>query len=138
MDNIAGSKSSLTWAVHIATAFLVLLWLFPTVGLLVSSFRTADQITGSGWWASLFTTEQMRAVGVRMTLYPLSGFRAMAKAATQVYETLRADGTQAASVDNMQTREELYAVLDYQAYEDKIDELFANEEGQTGEPDGSK
>lgn len=58
MDNIAGSKSSLTWAVHIATAFLVLLWLFPTVGLLVSSFRTADQITGSGWWASLFTTEQ--------------------------------------------------------------------------------
>ena len=56
MDNIAGSKSSLTWAVHIATAFLVLLWLFPTVGLLVSSFRTADQITGSGWWASLFTT----------------------------------------------------------------------------------
>ena len=86
----------------------------------------------------LFTTEQLAAVGVRMTLYPLSGFRAMAKAATQVYETLRADGTQAASVDNMQTREELYEVLDYQAYEDKIDELFADEEMQTGETDGSK
>ncbi len=58
MDNIAGSKSSLTWTVHIATLLLVALWLFPTVGLLVSSFRTADQITGSGWWAALFTTEQ--------------------------------------------------------------------------------
>lgn len=58
MEGIAGSKSSLTWAVHIATVLLVVLWLFPTVGLLVSSFRTADQITGSGWWAALFTSEQ--------------------------------------------------------------------------------
>ena len=58
MDNIAGTKSGLTWAVHIATALLVALWLFPTVGLFVSSFRTADQISGSGWWASLFPAEQ--------------------------------------------------------------------------------
>ena len=58
MENIAGTKSSLTWAVQITTVLLVVLWLFPTVGLLVSSFRTADQITGSGWWAALFTTEQ--------------------------------------------------------------------------------
>ncbi len=58
MENIAGTKSSLTWVVHITTVALVVLWLFPTVGLLVSSFRTADQITGSGWWAALFTTEQ--------------------------------------------------------------------------------
>jgi alpha-glucoside transport system permease protein len=58
MDNIAGSKSSLTWAVHISVAFLVALWLFPTVGLFVSSFRTADQISASGWWKSLFPTEQ--------------------------------------------------------------------------------
>jgi alpha-glucoside transport system permease protein len=54
MDNIAGTKSRLTWAVHISVALLVLAWLFPTVGLFVSSFRTADQITTSGWWASLF------------------------------------------------------------------------------------
>ncbi|SMX28049.1 L-arabinose transport system permease protein AraQ [Pelagimonas phthalicica] len=58
MDNIAGSKSSLTWAVHISVAFLVALWLFPTVGLFVSSFRTADQIATSGWWKSLFPSEQ--------------------------------------------------------------------------------
>lgn len=58
MDNIAGSKSSLTWAVHLSVAFLVVLWLFPTVGLLVSSFRTGDQIATSGWWAALGESEQ--------------------------------------------------------------------------------
>jgi len=54
MDNIAGTKSSLTWAVHISVAALVLLWIFPTLGLLVSSFRTTDQIRTSGWWAAMF------------------------------------------------------------------------------------
>ncbi|MGC1498139.1 MAG: carbohydrate ABC transporter permease [Sulfitobacter sp.] len=58
MDNIAGTKSSLTWAVHISVAVLVLLWIFPTVGLLVSSFRTSDQIATSGWWNSMFPSEQ--------------------------------------------------------------------------------
>ncbi len=58
MDNIAGSKSSLGWAVQISVVLLVALWLFPTVGLLVSSFRTSDQISSSGWWQSLFPTEQ--------------------------------------------------------------------------------
>ncbi|MDE2739791.1 MAG: carbohydrate ABC transporter permease [Paracoccaceae bacterium] len=58
MDGIAGKNSRLTWAVHISTALLVALWLFPTVGLLVSSFRTADQISTSGWWASMFSSEQ--------------------------------------------------------------------------------
>jgi len=58
MSAIAGTKSSLTWAVHISTVLLVALWLFPTIGLLVSSFRTADQISTSGWWNALFEAEQ--------------------------------------------------------------------------------
>ena len=58
MDNIAGKKSTLTWAVHISVVLLVALWLFPTLGLFVSSFRTADQISTSGWWKSMLTVEQ--------------------------------------------------------------------------------
>jgi len=58
MDNIAGTKSSLTWAVQLSVVALVLLWLFPTLGLFVSSFRTADQISTNGWWKSLFPSEQ--------------------------------------------------------------------------------
>ena len=73
----------------------------------------------------LFTVEELRGVGVRMVLYPLSAFRAMAKAAEGVYQTLRAAGTQVDSVGAMKTRRELYEVQDYHAYEDKLDELFA-------------
>jgi len=58
MDNIAGTKSSLNWAVHISVVLLVVLWIFPTVGLFVSSFRTADQISTTGWWKALFPSEQ--------------------------------------------------------------------------------
>jgi len=58
MSSIAGKKSGLTWAVHISVVVLVALWLFPTVGLFISSFRTADQISTSGWWNALFTQEQ--------------------------------------------------------------------------------
>ena len=58
MDNIAGKKSGLSWAVNISVALLVMLWVFPTAGLFVSSFRTADQISSNGWWQSLFPTEQ--------------------------------------------------------------------------------
>ena len=79
----------------------------------------------------LFTSDEMTAAGVRMTLYPLSAFRAMSAAALGVYETIRNDGTQKESIDNMQTREELYDVLGYQAYEDKLDELFAERKRNT-------
>jgi len=73
----------------------------------------------------LFTLEEMRAAGVRLALYPLSAFRAMARAAENVYQVLRDDGTQQAVVDRMQTRQELYEVLGYHEYEQKLDELFA-------------
>jgi alpha-glucoside transport system permease protein len=58
MDNIVGTKSSLVWALHLSVALLVVLWLFPTVGLFVSSFRTADQISTSGWWSALREVQQ--------------------------------------------------------------------------------
>ena len=72
----------------------------------------------------LFTVAELRSAGVAMVLYPLSAFRAMNKAALRVYETIRRDGTQKAVLDTMQTREELYDVLDYHSYERKLDELY--------------
>ncbi|MCY4542567.1 MAG: carbohydrate ABC transporter permease [Rhodobacteraceae bacterium] len=57
MDNIAGTRPKLVWTVNIAVFLLVLLWIVPTTGLLVSSFRDRDQITVSGWWTSMFSSE---------------------------------------------------------------------------------
>jgi methylisocitrate lyase len=75
----------------------------------------------------LFGVDALRSAGVAMALYPLSAFRAMNKAALNVYTALRRDGTQQAVVDAMQTRDELYDYLNYHAYEDKLDALFAKE-----------
>lgn len=76
----------------------------------------------------LVTTTALAESGVDMVLYPLSAFRAMSAAAQDVYETIRKEGTQAGVIDKMQTRNELYEVLGYHAYERKLDELFAREE----------
>ncbi|HWL06992.1 MAG TPA: methylisocitrate lyase, partial [Planctomicrobium sp.] len=72
----------------------------------------------------LFTLDELRETGVRLVLYPLSAFRAMSRAAEQVYSAIRADGTQQAVIPLMQTRTELYDVLDYHSYENKLDTLF--------------
>lgn len=79
----------------------------------------------------MFTVRELSNAGVKMILYPLSAFRAMSRAALEVYETILRDGTQKAAIPRMQTREELYAVLGYHEYERKLDELFAR--GENGE-----
>ncbi len=75
----------------------------------------------------LFTVDELRSVNVSLVLYPLSAFRAMNKAALNVYQSVRRDGTQKHVVDSMQTRTDLYDYLDYHAYEKKLDQLFAKE-----------
>jgi methylisocitrate lyase len=75
----------------------------------------------------LFSTQQLAEAGVDIALYPLSAFRAMSAAAAQVYQTIRREGTQQAVIGLMQTRAELYEVLNYYAYEQKLDQLFAKE-----------
>jgi len=73
----------------------------------------------------MFTTEELASVGIDMVLYPLSAFRAMNKAAFNVYQELKTKGTQEAVIDTMQTRMELYDMLNYHSYEQKMDELFS-------------
>ncbi|HNB89549.1 MAG TPA: isocitrate lyase/phosphoenolpyruvate mutase family protein, partial [Plasticicumulans sp.] len=75
----------------------------------------------------LFTTDELGANGVSLVLYPLSAFRAASKAALNVYQQLRASGTQQGVVDTMQTRAELYEHLGYHAYEQKLDALFSKD-----------
>lgn len=64
MDSVAGRKPIVVWALNISVVLLVALWLFPTLGLFVSSFRTGDQITASGWWSALFPAEQTLQIRV--------------------------------------------------------------------------
>ncbi|MEI6546029.1 MAG: methylisocitrate lyase [Burkholderiales bacterium] len=73
----------------------------------------------------LFTLDQLAGAGVAIALYPLSAFRAANKAAENVYRTIRTDGSQAAVVPAMQTRQELYDTIGYWDFERKLDQLFA-------------
>ena len=75
----------------------------------------------------LFSKEELASAGVDLVLYPLSAFRAMNKAALNVYQHLLNDGHQRATVDTMQTRNELYDFLNYHDYEDKLDALFSEQ-----------
>ena len=72
----------------------------------------------------LFTRDELGANGVSMILYPLSAFRAMNKAAENVYETIRKEGTQAKVIETMQTREELYERINYYEYEKALDKFL--------------
>lgn len=78
----------------------------------------------------LFTREQLAAVGVGLALYPLSAFRAMSAAALRVFQTIRDQGTQESVLPDMQTRDELYQILNYYAYEEKLDELFKSSKSE--------
>lgn len=73
----------------------------------------------------LFTTEELGSQGVDIVLYCCSAYRAMNAAALNVYETIRREGTQKNLIPQMQTRADLYKYLNYHAYEDKLDSLFA-------------
>ena len=81
----------------------------------------------------LFNTTELASVGVGIVLYPLSAFRAMNKAAENVYETVRKDGSQKAVLETMQTREELYQRINYYEYENALDKLLGNSQGNGNE-----
>ena len=74
----------------------------------------------------IYTKEQLSDVGVEMVLYPLSAFRAMNKAALNVYSAILNEGSQQSEIENMQTRAELYDFLDYHTYENTLDNLFSS------------
>ena len=76
----------------------------------------------------LYTVDELKQVGVSLILYPLSAFRAMSQAALEVYQTIREQGTQQSVVKKMQSRAELYEILDYHSYEIKLDQLFKRNE----------
>ncbi len=99
----------------------------------ISHYRTITDLVGVPVLANLtefgmtplYTRDQLARAGVAMALYPLSAFRAMSRAALEVYTAIREHGVQPEeTIARMQTRRELYDVLDYHAYEDKLDALF--------------
>ena len=75
----------------------------------------------------LFKKDELKKVGISIILHPLSAFRAMSKAALEVYSTISKDGNVEKILEKMQSRDELYEILDYHTYEKKIDDLFSKE-----------
>ncbi|MCR9192718.1 MAG: methylisocitrate lyase [Gammaproteobacteria bacterium] len=78
----------------------------------------------------LLSREALKKAGVGIALYPLSAFRAMSQAALGVYQTILKEGSQTAVVDQMQSREDLYDVLGYRAYEQRLDKMLREDEGE--------
>ena len=107
---------------------------FPEAVTDLAQYRAFAQRTGAPILANitefgstpLFTLDQLRSADVALALYPLSAFRAMNAAALNVYQHLRTDGTQQHVLPTMQTRADLYDYLNYHAYEQKLDQLFAS------------
>jgi methylisocitrate lyase len=110
--------------------------LFPEAITDLSMYRRFAEATGVPLLANitefgltpLFTVRQLEQAGVGIALYPLSAFRAMSSAALSVYRALRAEGTQEGVLNLMQTRNDLYHYLDYEAYESQLDRLYAQQE----------
>jgi methylisocitrate lyase len=75
----------------------------------------------------LFTKDELKKAGISIILHPLSAFRAMSKAALEVYSAISEDGNVEKILEKMQSRDELYEILDYHTYEKKIDDLFSKE-----------
>lgn len=106
---------------------------FPEAMRSLDDYRRVRQAVGVPILANLtefgatpfFTTAELADAGVDIALYCCGAYRAMNKAALHFYETVRREGTQKNIIDALQTRDELYDFLDYHAYEDKLDELFA-------------
>lgn len=78
----------------------------------------------------LFTAQQLADSGVSIALYPLSAFRAMSLAALRIYETILKDGTQAAAIDSMHTRQQIYEILDYDKFERQMDAILKKDEAE--------
>lgn len=76
----------------------------------------------------MFTKDELRDAGVDIILYPLSAFRAMNAAAMRTYSAIRSDGTQKSVIKDMQTRKELYDLIRYHDYEQKLDKLFGKQQ----------
>lgn len=116
-------------------------FIFAEAVMNLADYSTFKEVTGLPILANitefgqtpLFTIEELRQAGIAIALYPLSAFRAANKAAQNTYQHIRQDGTQAAVIATMQTREELYQSIDYYAYENQLDSLFKTlKEGNNG------